>query len=140
MKQVLFDTNLWIRYFVNDNEKLFSEVVTLLELAESGGIRVVTSSIVLLEVQYVLHSVYKLNKNELSKFVESILDFRNIKLLEKTNFRLAFDQHIKKNVKISDCLIADQSNSVDFLCTFDKDFKKLDCNPKTPGEILKLLK
>ena len=89
------DTNIWIRYFIGDDLKKQESVRELLEHIEQGFIRPYTSSIVLLEVQWVLMSLYKSQKHQVQEAVDIILSTREMVVIDKTNFRSAFLLHKK---------------------------------------------
>ncbi|MCX5912385.1 MAG: PIN domain-containing protein [Deltaproteobacteria bacterium] len=60
MKTCFMDTNLFIRYLVNDDPGKADRVEKLLEQATSGKIRLVTADLVIAEVIWVLESAYGL--------------------------------------------------------------------------------
>ncbi len=119
------DTNIWIRYFIGDDLKKQESVRELLEHIEQGFIRPYTSSIVLLEVQWVLMSLYKSQKHQVQEAVDIILSTREMVVIDKTNFRSAFLLHKKIGLKLADCLIATQIGKGITLCTYDKEFQKI---------------
>lgn len=132
--KVFVDTNIWVRYFVRDNKEQFEYCSQLIKSIESGKVRSYVSPIVLLELFYVLQSVYDVPRIEVSEDIQAILDMRMITILDRTDSRKAFDVHTNTHVKYSDCLIATQLSKDMILCTYDIDFKKFDgirvANPK----------
>ena len=139
--KIFIDTNVLLRFILADDEKSFEECQSLFQLIESGGLTPYTSTIVLMEVFFVLTSTYKVKKQSAISDIDDILNTRNLTLIEKTNFKKAIKLHKKTNIKLSDGVIISQLPKSIILCSFDKEFKKIkEVNCKTPKEILEGLK
>lgn len=123
--KVLLDTNIWLRFFLKDENAQFEQVVSLFSLIDTGAVVPYVSTIILLEINFIFKKVYKLPDSEISKIFEKILEFRGITLIEKTKFIRAFEWHQKYNVKLADCLIASQLPEKTILVTFDREFRKI---------------
>jgi predicted nucleic-acid-binding protein len=81
------DTNIIIRFLVNDDKVQGDKVRTLFERAEDRKETLYISIPVLLEVLWVLSSVYDYNRNEIIRAVESmklmsILEFEKVDTIE----------------------------------------------------------
>lgn len=137
MKKIFFDTNLWIRWLLHDNPHQFEQVKSLLTSNESGEIQIYTSSIVILEVSYVLKSVYEFKFEEIVESLEGIQTIKNITILENTNIQLALEFFKTYKIKLSDCFIASQITTNMILCSFDVELAKIkEIKIKTPGDLL----
>lgn len=137
MKKIFLDTNIWLRYFLNDEKKQFIDCQKLLSLNETGKLRIYTSTICLLEIVYTLSSFYKITRNQIIINLEEILSSRNLTLIERTNFPKTLEFFKKHQIKFTDCLIASQLPPKTILCTYDADFKKIkSIVSKTPIELL----
>ena len=123
--RIFLDTNVFIRFYSRDNEEMYNAVEQLLALAEESNIQVATSTIVLTEIVYTLKSFYKLDVKTIIKHIDSILAIKSLKLVEKTDFPIAYKIYKKYGQKISDCLIVSQVPVNYKLCSFDRDLKKL---------------
>jgi len=135
MKKLLIDSNVWLRFILEDNEQA-KECKKLIEMIEAGKFRVYTSSIVMLEIGFVLNSVYKIKQVQVIRDLEAIMKTRNLVLLEKTNFVEAFKWHKQFKVKLADCLIGSQLGKNMILVSYDRDFKKLPVEVVNPGELV----
>ena len=135
MKKLFLDTNVWLRFILEDNEQA-KDCRDLITQIEAGKWRVYTSTIVMLEINYVLSSVYKIKRSEVLDDLEAILKTRNVTLIEKTDFQQALNFYRQSGVKLSDCLIAAQLPPKMILVSYDQDFKKLPVTVKTPSELL----
>lgn len=133
----LLDSNIWIRYLVRDNEASFQSCSALFTSMEKGNIRPYISTIILLEIYWVLTSYYKIKKKEAQKDIEKICATRGLVIVEKTDFRRAFALHKKTGVKLADCLIATQVGKGIALCTYDREFAKIpSVRSMTPAQVL----
>ncbi|MCB9801892.1 MAG: PIN domain-containing protein [Pseudomonadales bacterium] len=140
MYSVFFDTNTFLRYYLRDNEQQYTECQTLFTLSEQKYIIPHTSSAVCLEVYYVLTKTYRLKKDRALLFLENIFNLQHLTLIEKTNITDAIKLHKKTKIKLADCIIALQVPKNCLLCTYGKDFQKIDTvTAHTPKELLALL-
>lgn len=123
--KVFLDTNIWLRFLTADNEALYQKCLSLFENIERGRIKPYTSTIVLLEIHFVLAKIYQISKENILKDLFVILKTRNLTLIEKTNFPKALYYYQKYQVKLADCLIASQLPKTTILCTFDQELRKI---------------
>lgn len=123
--KLFWDTNIFLRYFVKDNEEMYLLSSNLFESAERGEIQPSTSTIVLTEIIYTLKSFYHQNLQNIQNHIDSILGIKNLYLIDKTYFKEAYTIYKQGSKKISDCLIVTQVPQNYKLCTFDERLKKL---------------
>lgn len=123
--KIFIDTNIWLRYILKDDEDQFKQCRKLIEKIESGSFKPYISTIVLLEIYFILTSTFKIEKRNIQEYIKSILEARNLTLIDKTDFREAWKIHQKTDVKLADCLIASQLPTKTTLISYDKDFKKI---------------
>ena len=126
MVKVFIETSVWIRYLTADDEEKFGDCVDLLKRIDNGKIIPYISAIVLLEIYFVLFSVYKFNKKVIIKAIEKLLLTKNLVLIEKTSTKKSLKLLAKYGVKFSDVMIAGQIPDGVSLCTYDTEFKKID--------------
>lgn len=136
MTKIFLDTNVWLRFFLQDNDQ-FASVEKLITAIEAGKFLPYTSSIIFLELVFVLSKTYGLSKEKVNDYLDAILETRNITLIEKTNTKKSLNFFAKYNVKFSDCLIASQIPTGITLVSFDQEFLKIKgINTKTPEQII----
>ena len=141
MKNIFIDSNVWLRLFLADQKDRFPQVVGLIESCQSGLLRPYTSSIVFLEVHYVLRSFYKLNQIKTRTYLEQMRSTRDITVIETTDIDLSLSYYRKYSVKFSDCLIASQLRKDIILATFDREMGEIkEITTNTPGDVLSSLK
>lgn len=123
--KIFLDTNFWIRFYLEDNPEQLAVCRDLISRIEQGNFQTYTSSIVFLEINYVLKSVYKLPLPKIIEILDSILTVRGITIIDKTNIKEALKFYKKYKIKFTDCLIASQLPKWGILVTFDEEFYKL---------------
>jgi len=134
--KIFLDTNVWLRFFLADEPQQHKDCLELFSQIENGKYRPYISTIVLLEINYILTSTLKIKKAEAFKIFEAIFKIRNLVIMEKTNFPKAFKLYQKTGIKLADCLIASQNPPKAILCTYDQDFLKIpQLTTATPKEI-----
>ena len=125
MVKVFLDTNILVRYATKDDVEKYGEVIGFFESVANGEIVPYLSSVVLLELGFVLKSVYKFSKFEIMDVVNHVVRMRGVVIVDKTNLRLALEYLDKYKVKFSDCLIASSIPKGVKVFSYDIDFKKM---------------
>lgn len=140
MKKLFLDTNLFLRFFLRDDEDQYQSVCKLLSKIEEGKFRPYTSSIVLLELNYVARNIYKLPIDDVIDYINAIKKMRGMVVVEKTDSDKAILFYRKYKIKLGDCFIVTQLPKEAMLVTYDEDFKRIEeIKSQTPDEILKEL-
>lgn len=140
MKKVFLDTNAFLRFFLRDDESKYQNVCKLFSRIEDGEFKPYTSSIVFLELNYVVRKIYKLSIDEVLDYIDAIKKMRGMVVIERTNTDNAVSLYKKYKIKLGDCFITMQVPKRAMLVTYDEDFKKLkEIQCQTPDEILKEL-
>ena len=140
MKKLFLDTNIFLRFFLRDNENQYQSVCRLLAKIEEGTFRPYTSSIVFLELNYVVRNIYKLPIDEVLDYLDAIRKMRGMTVIEKTDTDKAIALYTRYKIKLGDCFIATQIPKEGILLSYDEDFKKIkEIKFQTPDEILQSL-
>lgn len=140
MTSIFLDSNIWLRLFLRDEENQFQSCHQLLTEINTGNLQPSTSTVIFLEVNYVLRSFYKLTHERTLLYLSKIKETRNITVYDETDLNLALSYYKEFRLKFTDCLIATQVKKGITLLTFDNGFKKLKAiNSQTPSEFLKSL-
>jgi len=126
VKKVFIDTNVWLRFLLEDEKDQFTFSRRLIGLVEEGKVKPYTSAVVFLEINYVLTKVYGIPPKKVNEIIKGILSTRNLVIINKTDFKKAFDWHQKYKIKLSDCLIASSIPSNCALITWDKELTKFE--------------
>lgn len=123
--RIFLDTNIFIRFFTHDDEKMFDECKRLFTHIDQGKVIPYTSNIVLIEIVFILSRLYKFSKKEVEKGLEKVVTLRNLTLIESTDTKEALKLFESANIKLSDCYIATQVPKGVTLVTYDSDFRKI---------------
>ena len=133
------DTNIFLRPIVKDDFHKVQECEKILKKIKKGEIVASTSSIVLAELMWVCNSFYKIEKQEIVKILKGISNFKNLKIIDNFNPKLAIEIYGKHSIKFIDALIASNPKILDKTMTvisYDKDFDKINIIRKEPKQII----
>jgi len=134
------DSNIFLRPIIRDDLKKVKECEELFGRIKRDKIQAFTSNLILAEIIWTGLKFYRIKKDELIEVLKGILDFKNLKIVDNFDSRLAIEIYEKFPIKFIDALIA--SNSKVFkkemtIISYDKDFDKLNIKRKEPKEALK---
>lgn len=122
---IFVDTNFFLRFLLKDIAHQYNEAEALFIQAADGEINLVTSTVVIFEIERVLGDFYGLEKTEIIPLLETILQLK-INLSEVETIQQAIDLYKTTNLDLEDCynlFYAKQLRVEDFK-TFDEKLKK----------------
>lgn len=128
MKRTFLDTNIFIRYLVNDIPSQVDKVEKLFDLAEQDKIRLVTGPPVFFEIAWTLKSFYGFDKYRIYDCLSGILGIYGLEVLDVEILLEALELYKESNVDFSDAYISvsSEKNNADSIATFNKKhFKSL---------------
>jgi predicted nucleic-acid-binding protein len=125
---VAIDTNVLVRYLVNDDEKQAMRAKHLIDTIAKKSDHVFLGCIVLVETVWVLESAYGFTRSELAEVVTDVLMSSLFRLERKEEVEKALGHFRKGKADFSDYLSAEISvaGARSKLHTFDKSCKELD--------------
>ena len=119
MAKMMFDTNMILRYLLNDNPTMYEKSKHLLK---QGNVWVTLE--VIAEVVYVLGKVYSLERQTVSDKVRAFAEL--VKCKETDVLNLAIDTYAAKNLDFVDCVLYAYNKVGGFeIATFDKKLLRL---------------
>ena len=124
-KQRLVDTNLIVRYLVQDHEKHARAAGKLFDACDRGDIVIVVLPVVLAECVFVLESFYRHPRASIASVLGRLISSPGVEITEMTVHLDALNRYKGTRVHFVDCLIA--ASAVDRklpVSTFDRDFRK----------------
>lgn len=134
--KILLDTNIFIRFFIPEDEEMHAVVRSLISACAAGTYSPYTSSFVLLECSFVLHRIYGFPFDRVQDCLEKVIALRNMVIVDTSDSKKALAMWKKTGVKFTDCLIATQVPKGVVLVTYDRDFAKLPgLTVRTPQEV-----
>ncbi len=117
----IVDANIILRYLLNDNEKLSSQAIDIIDNSE-----VYTTTEVLAEVVYVLVKFYKLPKNIVIEKLLLLFEKNIVLHLETDMIIKALTLYLNNNIDFVDCVLISHSHINHYeIISFDKKVNKL---------------
>ena len=122
---IALDTNALVRLLIEDDENQALKVRKIINLAEKNSIQVLILSEVLIETVWVLESVYRCNREEISQFLETLIFTPTFTFSDHQSIRRTVHQY-KKEGDFADLLIVNQAKEQQAkkLISFDKKLQK----------------
>ena len=123
-KRRLVDTNLIVRYLVQDHEKHAKAAGKLFEACDRGNLVIVVLPAVLAECVFVLESFYEHPRGDIASALGRLISSPGVEI--DTAIHLdALDRYRKTKVHFVDCLIAATAATENMpVASFDRDFRK----------------
>lgn len=125
---MFIDTNYFLRYLLNDISEQHEEAKKVFLAGSEGKAELMTSSVVIFEIVWVLGSFYGVEKRGVVEALGKILQLSFIELEERDIFAHALPLFEKTNLSLEDCynIYYARSRGVksDSFKTFDKKLEK----------------
>lgn len=121
-KKVVIDTNLFVRYLINDDQKKAEAVDNLLDKAIKGEVRIVVPSVVIAELVWVLESFYQMKADAILELVEAIINTSGLDVTDKSTVISALRLYKNRNIDFIDAWIIEfaKERGIKTIYTFDK--------------------
>ncbi len=124
-KQRLVDTNLIVRYLVQDHDKHARAAGKLFDACDRGDVLIVVLPVVLAECVFVLQSFYGHTRADIASALGRLISSPGVEISEVAVHLDALNRYKGTKAHYVDCLIAATAvaRSVP-VTTFDQDFRK----------------
>lgn len=124
-KRRLVDTNLIIRYLVQDHEKHARAAAKLFEACDRGDVAIVVLPVVLAECVFVLESFYEHSRGDIAAALGTLISSPGVEIHEVAIHLNALERYRKTKVHFVDCTIAATASVENTpVVSFDRDFRK----------------
>jgi len=124
-KRRLVDTNLIVRYLVQDHEKHAKAAGKLFDACDRGDVVIVVLPAILAECVFVLESFYEHPRGHISSALGRLISSPGVEIGGATIHLDALERYRKTKVHFVDCLLAAIAAAEDIpVATFDQDFRK----------------
>lgn len=121
----ILDTKFILRHLLRDNDSQYIKTKEVFDKAMSGEVTLVLEGIVFTEVIFVLSSVYKVPRSEITGFMTFLITYKGIEC-ELEILKLALIYYRDKNIHIVDAILLARSNIEETeVLTFDKKIQKI---------------
>ena len=126
MKEVVIDTNIFIRFFTGDIKEQYEESIELFKRIEGEKVVGYVSILVINEIIWIMESFYNIKRNIYIPKLLSALSLKKIKIMEvKKDFLLkVIEQLEKSNLDFTDLYLF-HAREHRKIVTFDKKLNKL---------------
>ena len=119
------DTNLIVRYLVQDHEKHAKAAGRLFDACDRGDLVIVVLPVVLAECVFVLDSFYAHARGDIASALSRLISSPGVEISGAAIHLDALDRYGKTKAHFVDCLIAATATTEDVaVATFDQDFRK----------------
>lgn len=128
MKKIFIDTNIWLRYFLQDHKPHNQKSIKIVKDLKKGEYKGLTSSLVIAEVIWTLSSFYKASKEEIVDRIESILSIPNLDIDDKSYIQKAIKLFSINNIEFIDCYnyVLANDRGIKNVASFDDDWDKFE--------------
>jgi predicted nucleic-acid-binding protein len=124
-KRRLIDTNLIVRYLVQDHERHAKAAGRLFDACDRGDVVIVVLPAVLAECVFVLESFYEHPRRDIASALGRLISSPCVEIDGAAIHLDALDRYRKTKVHFVDCLIAATAATENMpVASFDQDFRK----------------
>ncbi len=124
-KQRLIDTNVIVRYLVQDHEKHARVASKLFDACDRGDVAIVVLPVVLAESVFVLESFYRHPRAAIASALGRLISSPGVEIGEVTVQLDALNRYKRTKAHFVDCVVAATAASRRVpIATFDQDFRK----------------
>jgi predicted nucleic-acid-binding protein len=121
----LVDSNLIVRYLVQDHERHAKAAGKLFDACDRGEVLIVVLPTVLAECVFVLESFYEHPRGDIAAALGRLIASPGVEIGSVEIHLDALQRYQKTRVHFVDCLIAATSTAEEIpVATFDEDFRK----------------
>ena len=126
---IAFDTNVLVRFLVEDDTAQQARAKALITRESRSGQRILISQLVLLETEWVLRSRYRFDKEEIMGSLSGMLESIEFEIEDESTVEQALYVWKDSTADFADCLIGARHKSLGCRATVTFDEKAL----KLPG-------
>lgn len=121
----LVDTNLIVRYLVQDHEKHAQAAGKLFDACDRGEVVIVVLPTVLAECVFVLESFYEHPRGDIASALGRLISSPGVEIGDTAIHLDALDRYRKTKVHFVDCLVAATAAAENMpVASFDQDYRK----------------
>ena len=126
MKQIVVDTNAFLRFLLNDIPEQKRTFEKLLQEAADSRVRLVVAQIVIFEIDFILEKYYQFEKDVVIDKLKTLVSVHYLDIESREIFVGALMLYEVEDISFVDCFLAVKAKSEGKeLFTFDKKLRKL---------------
>ena len=124
-KRRFVDTNLIVRYLVQDHERHAKAAGKLFDACDRGDVAIVVLPAVLAECVFVLESFYEHPRGDIASALGRLISSPGVEIAGAAIHLDALDRYRRTKIHFVDCLIAATAAAENTaVASFDQDFRK----------------
>ena len=124
-KRRLVDTNLIVRYLVQDHERHAKAAARLFDACDRGEVVIVVLPCVLAECVFVLESFYHHSRGDIASALSRLISSPGVEIPDVAIHLDALDRYRSTKIHFVDCAIAATAVAEEIpVASFDQDFRK----------------
>lgn len=125
-KIYIVDTNIILRFFLQDVASQFNQVKKTFTEAKNGKIKLIIPQIVIFEINFALKKFYNLKKEDIIKKIGQLVSAEYIEVESRELFLMTIELYKRKNISFVDCFLISKAEAEEAdLFTFDRKLKNL---------------
>lgn len=109
MNKKIIDTNLIVKYLVNDHQTHYETAKSFFDLVRLGEIQGILEQSVFTETIFVLNNIYKITRDKITEILSELIEYKGIYVYEKEVLIKALSIYRKTNLHILDSIIIAKS-------------------------------
>lgn len=123
---ILVDTNIILRFILNDDPSLSPKARIIFEKITKGEIKTFISLLTISEIIFTLERSYKIPRTEIIKSLSQILKSTNLMVEKQELVEQALVYYVEKNISFPDSYLIAlmQKKKIKQIYSFDEDFDK----------------
>jgi len=126
VKQIIVDTNVFLRFLLNDIPKQKIEFEKLIKRAKENKIELLVPQIIIFEINFILEKYYGYGKKEIIDRLKSLVSASYFQVESRETFLAALSIYGSTSTSFVDCFLISQAKDKNAeIFTFDKVLKKL---------------
>jgi predicted nucleic acid-binding protein len=126
MNRIVIDTNIVISFLTNRSLEQQQQAANLFEAASAGKHELLLHQIVVTEVVYVLHNIYRQTVEEVAASVRDLIELPGVVVLDKMPWGDLWDLWPREVEEYADAALVavTRSGRHDYLATFDRKLRR----------------
>jgi predicted nucleic-acid-binding protein len=126
MKAYYLDTNIVLRFLLQDHPSLFKKAYEIFSSAEKGECTLHLDELVMAEIVWVMSSFYSFSPQKISTTLTHLISQSWIKIPQKNVVLMALELYSNQSIAYIDCWLIIKSNQEKIpLKTFDTKLQKI---------------
>ena len=127
MTRYILDSNVVLRFLVQDHSAHAKAATRLFQRAENGEVELILTAWIVAEVVYGLTRIYNVARGEAGRLLKAIVTSVGVTAVDRDVLLDAFRRYAAKNVDFADALLAATAASMKLSpASFDRDLDKFD--------------